>query len=157
MAGASSRVRNSISYSDGFGRVIQVKTETDAGPVPQRDSNGQIILGTNGLPLMTANPVDPRWVGTGWTIFNNKNLPVRIYEPFFTDRSTFEFDVRIGVSPIVSYDPRDRSVMVLNPNCTWSKVVFTPWKKELWGLNDTILISKCGCGCRRLFFTSSEN
>ena len=27
---------------------------------------------------------NPRWVGTGWTIFNNKGKPVRQYEPFFS-------------------------------------------------------------------------
>ena len=33
----------------------------------------------------TSGPVvDPRWVGSGWTIFNNKGKPVRQYEPFFS-------------------------------------------------------------------------
>jgi YD repeat-containing protein len=139
--GASSRVQQSISYSDGFERIIQLKAQTDPGPVPQRDSSGQIILGPNGLPLMTTNSVDPRWVCSGWTVFNNKNLPVRTYEPFFTDLSAFEFDVKIGVSPIVSYDPANRPIMTLNPDCTWSKVVFDPWRQESWDLNDTVLVA----------------
>ena len=50
---------------------------------PQRDANGEIIVGANGQPVMTANDVSPRWVGSGWTIFNNKGKPVRQYEPFF--------------------------------------------------------------------------
>ena len=37
--------------------------------------------------------VSPRWVGSGWTIFNNKGKPVRQYEPFFSDTHRFEFDV----------------------------------------------------------------
>ena len=41
-----------------------------------------------------ADDISPRWVGSGWTIFNNKGKPVRQYEPFFTDTHRFEFDVR---------------------------------------------------------------
>ena len=62
--------------------------------MPQRDANGEIIIGANGQPVMTGNDVSPRWVGSGWTIFNNKGKPVRQYEPFFTDTHRFEFDVQ---------------------------------------------------------------
>ncbi len=62
--------------------------------------------------------VSPRWVGSGWTIFNNKGKPVRQYEPFFTDTHRFEFDVRIGVSPVLFYDPVERVVATLHPNHT---------------------------------------
>ena len=37
--------------------------------------------------------LNPRWVGSGWTIFNNKGKPVRQYEPFFSATHRFEFDV----------------------------------------------------------------
>ena len=38
----------------------------------------------------TAVPVvSPRWVGSGWTIFNNKGKPVRQYEPFFSRHPRF--------------------------------------------------------------------
>ena len=49
--------------------------------------------------------VDPRWVGSGWTIFNNKGKPVRQYEPFFSASFDFEFDAIHGVSPTSVYDP----------------------------------------------------
>ena len=39
-----------------------------------------------------------RWVGSGWTVFNNKGKPVRQYEPFFDESHRSEFDARIGVS-----------------------------------------------------------
>ncbi|WP_411916336.1 RHS repeat-associated core domain-containing protein [Paenibacillus polymyxa] len=81
----------------------------------------------------------PRWVGSGWTVFNNKGKPVRQYEPFFTDTHRFEFDVRIGVSPVLFYDPVERVVATLHPNRTWEKVVFDPWRQETWDVNDTVL------------------
>ena len=54
--------------------------------------------------------VNPRWVGSGWTIFNNKGKPVRQYEPFFSDTLQFEFTKVVGVSSILFYDPVERVV-----------------------------------------------
>jgi hypothetical protein len=47
-------IQISFSYSDGFGREIQRKIPAEPGPVVDR---GPVI--------------NPRWVGSGWTIFNN--------------------------------------------------------------------------------------
>jgi RHS repeat-associated protein len=135
------KIQHSFSYSDGFGREIQKKIQAEAGPVPQRDAAGKIIVDANGQPVMTATDVSPRWVGSGWTVFNNKGKPVRQYEPFFTDRHAFEFDVKIGVSPVLFYDPVERVVATLHPNHTWEKVVFDPWRQETWDVNDTVLVT----------------
>jgi RHS repeat-associated protein len=135
------KIQHSFSYSDGFGREIQKKIQAEVGPVPTRDAAGKIILGADGQPQMTANDVSPRWVGSGWTVFNNKGKPVRQYEPFFTDTHRFEFDIRIGVSPVLFYDPVERVVATLHPNHTWDKVVFDPWRQETWDVNDTVLVA----------------
>jgi RHS repeat-associated protein len=131
------KIQVSFSYSDGFGREIQKKAQAEPGPVPGRDGAGHIIT-VDGQPQMTANDVSPRWVGSGWTVFNNKGKPVRHYEPFFTDTHRFEFDIRIGVSPILFYDPAERVVGTLHPNHTWEKVVFDAWKQATWDVNDTV-------------------
>jgi len=138
--GQQTKIQHSFSYSDGFGREIQKKIQAEPGPVPQRDGNGKIIVGADGQPVMTPNDVSPRWVGSGWTVFNNKGKPVRQYEPFFTDTHRFEFEVRIGVSPVLFYDPIERVVATLHPNHTWEKVVFDPWRQETWDVNDTVLL-----------------
>jgi Salmonella virulence plasmid 65kDa B protein/Insecticide toxin TcdB middle/C-terminal region/Insecticide toxin TcdB middle/N-terminal region len=140
-AGQESRILQTLGYSDGLGRTIQSKVLTEPGPVPQRDAKGNVILGPDGKPLMTTTPSNPRWVGTGWVVYNNKQLPVRQYEPFFTDLSAFEFDAQIGVSPTMFYDPLGRTVATLYPDHTWGKFVFKPWYSESWDQNDTILIS----------------
>ncbi len=110
--------QHSFSYSDGFGREIQKKIQAE----PE-----------------TINSVKgpPRWVGSGWTIFNNKGKPVRQYEPFFSDIHRFEFDAKIGVSPILFYDPVGRVVATLHPNHTFEKIVFDPWRQETYDVNDT--------------------
>ena len=133
------KIQVSFSYSDGFGREIQKKIQAEPGPVPKRDPITGRAITVDGQPVMTTDDVSPRWVGSGWTVFNNKGKPVRRFEPFFTDRHGFEFDVRIGVSPVRFYDPVGRVVGTLHPNHTWEKVVFDPWKQETWDVNDTII------------------
>jgi RHS repeat-associated protein len=123
--GQTTKIQIMFNYSDGFGREIQKKIQAEPGPV------------VDGGPL-----VDPRWVGSGWTIFNNKGKAVRQYEPFFSQLPKghqFEFGVQVGVSPILCYDPVDRVIATLNPNHTYEKVVFDPWHQDSWDANDTVL------------------
>lgn len=119
------KIQITFSYSDGFGREIQKKVQAEPGPLAE------------GGPI-----VSPRWVGSGWTIFNNKGKPVRQYEPFFSQladkRHQFEFGVQVGVSPILFYDPVERVVATLHPNDTYEKVVFTPWRQKTYDVNDTV-------------------
>ena len=114
------KIQLSFSYSDGFGREIQKKIQAEPGPVVE------------GGPV-----VNPRWVGSGWTIFNNKGKPVRQYEPFFSATHRFEFGVQVGVSPVLFYDPVERVVATLHPNHTYEKVVFDPWQQTTYDVNDT--------------------
>ncbi len=117
------KLHHNFSYSDGFGREIQKKMQAEPGATPNRPASGI------------------RWVGTGWTVFNNKGKPVRQFEPFFSDTHRFERDVRVGVSPILFYDPVGRIVATLHPNHTWRKVIFGPWRQETWDAADTVLIA----------------
>lgn len=87
-AGQHTALLHSFSYTNGFGRPIQHKMQAAPGPV---DDGGPVI--------------NPRWVGSSWTIFNNKGNPVRQYEPFFSETHTFEFGGTVGVSPVLFYDP----------------------------------------------------
>lgn len=135
--GLKSKIQISFTYSDGFGREVQKKIQAEPGPVPQRDAAGKIISGVDDQPVLTLNNVSPRWVGSGWTMFNNKGKPVRQFEPFFTDTHRFEFDVRIGVSPVLFYDPAERVIATLHPNHTYEKVVFDPWQQTTFDVNDT--------------------
>lgn len=131
------KIQLRFSYSDGFGREIQKKVQAEPGPVPRRDAAGSIIVGADGQPVLTAADARPRWVGSGWTIFTNKGKPVRQYEPFFTDTHRFEFAVRVGLSPVLFYDPAERVIATLHPNHTYEKVVFDPWQQTTYDVNDT--------------------
>jgi len=122
--GQGTRIQQALAYSDGFGRVLQRKALAAPGPV-----------GDGGADA------DPRWVASGWTIVNNKGLPVRQYEPFYTRTHRFEAAIQVGVSPIVCYDPAGRAVATVNPDHTWAKVAFDAWRQESWDACDTVLIA----------------
>lgn len=118
----SLKVHVNFAYSDGFGREIQHKVQAEPGAV-------EGVTGT----------VNPRWAGTGWTIFNNKGKPVRQYEPFFDDTHEFSFSSIRGVSPVVFYDAMERAVATLHPDHSWEKVIFDPWQQTSYDRNDTVL------------------
>ena len=112
--GERTKIQFGFVYSDGFGREIQTKTQASE---------------------------DSEWIGSGWTIFNNKGKPVRQFEPFFTHTHRFESDVRVGVSPVLFYDPIGRVAATLNPDRTWAKTSFEPWRKTTWEASDTVAVS----------------
>ncbi len=134
-------VQHAFSYADGLGREIQKKIQAEPGPVPIRDANGKIVVDEHNQPVQTAKAISPRWVGSGWTVFNNKGKPVRRFEPFFTDTHRFEFDLRIGVSLVLFYDPGERVVATLQPDHTWEKVLFDAWRQESWDGSDNLLVA----------------
>jgi RHS repeat-associated protein len=136
-AGQPPRIQLSFSYSDGFGREIQKKIQAEPGPAPSRAANGDIVLDAHNQPVLTAEAINPRWVASGWTIFNNKGSPVRQYQAFFSDTHRFEFGVRAGVSPVLFYDPLERVIATLQPNQTYRKVVFNAWQQATYDENDT--------------------
>ena len=109
-----SKVQLSFVYSDGLGREMQNKAQSEP------DS-------------LTA---DPRWVGTGTKIYNNKGKVVRQYEPFFSSSHKFNIE-QWGVSSTLFYDPLDRVIATLHPNHTYEKVVFDTWQHIIYDTNDT--------------------
>jgi RHS repeat-associated protein len=122
--GQTSRLAVDVSYADGLGREIQRKTQTEPGPLKE------------GVP-----PASPRWIGSGWTIFNNKGNPLRRYEPFFTATHEYEARRTEGMSSISLYDALQRVVATIHPDHSYEKVVLDPWKHATWDANDTALIA----------------
>ncbi|ROO86776.1 RHS repeat-associated protein [Actinocorallia herbida] len=120
--GTPTRIGFALDYSDGLGRIIQRKERSAPGPV------------------MDGGPVaDPRWTVSGWTVLNNKGLPVRTFEPFFSATHRFESGAAVGVGPVTFYDPLGRVVAVVHPDHTYEKLVFDPWRHLTWDRNDTVL------------------
>src|SRR5260370_15980771 len=120
--GAQTSIQLRLSYSDGFGRVAQAKARAAPGPLDPEDPASQIAT--------------PRWLTTGATIYNNKGLPVRKFEPFFAAVPAVAIEQR-RLSSTLLYDPAARVVAALHPNHTFQKAVFDAWQQETWDVNAT--------------------
>lgn len=117
-AGIPSKIQHAFTYSDGFGRESQTKVQAEPDP---------------------DNSTQPRWVGTGTTVYNNKGKAVQQFEPFFSDDHRYGIEQH-GVSPTLFYDPSERVVCTVHPNHTYEKVVFDAWQQTTWDSNDTLLL-----------------
>jgi RHS repeat-associated protein len=136
--GAGARWLDTYTYSDGFGRVIQAKVQAEPGPAPARDTTSGVLLAGQTLQA------NPRWVGTGRTIYDNKGNPVKQYEPFFSADSSYETEVQlvqIGVTPVLRYDPLSRLIRTDLPDGSNSKIEFDPWQQQTWDPNDSLHVT----------------
>lgn len=126
--GGTSRWMEARTYSDGFGREVLSKAK--AAP-------GEYDFEASGIPS-DGTITDPRWVGSGRTIFDNKGNPVLQYEPYFTNSVEYgDGAVQHGVSPTIHYDPLDRAVRTELPDGTETRVEFTPWEQHSFDAFDT--------------------
>ncbi len=85
---------------------------------------------------------DPRWVGTGRTVVDNKGNPVKQYEPFFSTTHEYEDDDELrlwGVTPLLHYDPLGRLIRTVFPDGSCARAEFTPWEQVSYDQNDNIL------------------
>lgn len=140
--GEETTVERSVTFLDGKGREVMTKEEVAPGPAPKRDPDtGDIVESENGLATERA---DPRWTGTGRTVFDNKGKPVKQYEPFFSASPRFEEEkelVERGVTPVMRYDPLGRLVRKDFPDGSFERVEFDAWGKTAFDRNDTVTSS----------------
>jgi RHS repeat-associated protein len=128
---ANSRWQESYAYSNGSGGVAMVKAQAHPGKAFKVNADGTKVEAES----------DPRWVGNGRTILNNKGKPVKQYEPYFSTTHEYEDDKvlrEIGVTPILYYDPVGRNIRTLFPNGTFARVEFNPWLQKVFDANDTV-------------------
>ena len=135
--------QTSYEYSGGLGQTLMVKVQAEDGEAFSRDTAGNLILGTDGKPIKAFTT--DRWVGNGRTIFNNKGLPVKQYEPYFSNTFAYEEEdelVLYGVTPVLHYDALGRNIRTDNPDGTFTKVEFDPWSQTSYDQNDTVADSQ---------------
>ena len=128
---ANPRWQESYAYSNGGGSVAMVKSQAHPGKALQIGEDGTVIE-------VVANP---RWVGNGRTILNNKGNPVKQYEPYFSPTHEYEDEAglrEIGVTPIHQYDAAGRRIRTLLANGTFTTVEFDPWMQRSFDANDTV-------------------
>ena len=128
---ANPRWQESYAYSNGGGGVAMVKAQAHPGKALKVNPDG----------TKAEVDADPRWVGNGRTVLNNKGKPVKQYEPYFSTTHEYEDEKvlrEIGVTPVLYYDPVGRNIRTLFPNGTSARVEFNPWLQKVFDANDTV-------------------
>ncbi|WP_194202037.1 SpvB/TcaC N-terminal domain-containing protein, partial [Glycomyces albidus] len=127
--------QESYAYFDGSGAAVMVKGRVAPGPALAWDPDTETA---------TEVDADPRWVGNGRTIVNNKGLPVKQYEPYFSTTSGYESEaalVELGVTAVPSYDPLGRVFRTDYPDGTHARTEIGPWRSASYDAGDTVLDS----------------
>jgi RHS repeat-associated protein len=148
-----------IEYSDGFGRLLQTRTQVedvifgDAAfggailPIAQREGHGGDVVG-----MMNRDRTAPNVVVSGWQVYDNKGRVVEKYEPFFAEGWLYQWeaDATKGQHATMVYDPRGRVIRTINPNGSEQRVIYgepvdlenperftpTPWEVYTYDAND---------------------
>ncbi len=120
--GEAPEIDHLLVHSDGAGREVQVKSLAEPGPL---EAGGPDVA--------------PRWIGSGWVVPDNKGNAVRQYEPFFSASADYELERKEGIASTMVRDALGRVVATLHPDRTWEKMVFSPWRTDAWGRDDTVL------------------
>jgi RHS repeat-associated protein len=111
-----------ISYTDGLGRVAMHKVQAADDP----------------------DTSDPRWIGSGKTVYNNKGKAVMQYEPYFSASAAYdpaEQAANLGVSSQMHYDPLGRVRRTDMPDGTFSYTIWDSWTQAVYDANDCCLSS----------------
>ena len=117
-------------YTDGLGNEIMTKTTAEDGlawKVSKSKKNPEEVFTNN------------RWLSSGKVLYNNKGLPVKQYEPWYSDTHEFTFEEELthyGVTPIMHYDPIGRLIQTDFPDGTTSRVEFDAWQQQNYDQND---------------------
>ena len=148
-----------VEYSDGFGRLLQTRTQAEDVVFGNLPFGGEV-----GLPAdrsvavgdaigQELTPEDlPRVVVSGWQIYDNKGRVVEKYEPFYSTGWDYVRPVEeeMGQKAIMFYDPRGQVIRTVNPDRSEQLVIYgipgdlsnpeefapTPWEAYTYDAND---------------------
>jgi hypothetical protein len=125
----------SLEYSDGFGRLLQARTQAEdvlfgdlvfgGAVLPDRQDDQQ---GTQrdvvGRPLGPAEP--PQVMVSGWQVYDNKGRVVEKYEPFFASSWDYAppIDGQYGQMVTMYYDALGRVIRTGNPDGSEQRVIY---------------------------------
>jgi RHS repeat-associated protein len=151
-----------IEYSDGFGRLIQTRTQgeeirfsvPDFGSDENILPNGQSVNVSKPAIIGTKNPdsSQPYVVVSGWQIYDNKGRVVEKYEPFFAEGWEYvqPLEEKNGQKVLLKYDPCGRVIKIINPDGSEQRTVYgipydlddpgkynpTAWETYIYDAND---------------------
>ncbi|MBL7792405.1 MAG: VCBS repeat-containing protein [Saprospiraceae bacterium] len=156
-----------IEYSDGFGRVVQTRTQAEeeifgdplfGGDILITDQNDKPGSKSDVICTINNNPNDPNVVVSGWQVYDNKGQVIEKFEPFFATGWDYQPPTLIqrGKSIRMEYDPRGQVIRTLNPDGSMQWVIYgtpialdtpgdfnpTPWEAYTYDANDLASLSR---------------
>jgi RHS repeat-associated protein len=150
-----------IEYSDGFGRLLQTRTQAEditfgdpvfGGAVLSANQDDQAGTRANVIGRQRTAQDLPNVVVSGWQIYDNKGRVVEKYEPRFSTGWDYAppTDAERGQKVTLYYDPRGHVIRMVNPDSSEQWVIFgvphaltdpdrftpTPWDAYTYDAND---------------------
>jgi RHS repeat-associated protein len=153
-----------IEYSDGFGRLLQTRTQADEVLFGTAPFGGDVLPadqsapGTGVVSGRRESEGAPNVIVSGWQMYDNKGRVVESYEPFFSVGFDYQpvRDEQLGRKSTMFYDPRGEVIRTLNPDGSEQRVVHgipvdlsnpdqfapTPWVAYSYDANDLAPVSQ---------------
>ncbi|WP_405820218.1 FG-GAP-like repeat-containing protein [Streptomyces sp. NBC_01390] len=158
VAGQRDEVIVSVVYSDGFGRLLQTRSQAEetlfgdpafgGGVIPVGD-----LTSTGDSTGRTRTPDSPdNVVVSGWQVYDNKGRVVQKYEPFFSAGYDYAppLDAQLGRKAVTFYDPHGRVERTVHPDGSEQRTVYgipadladpdrclpTPWESYTYDAQD---------------------
>ena len=154
-------VIETVEYSDGFGRLLQTRVQSEEIRFGDATFGGNILPGDQsdeagskrafaGLRNEDAN--NPNVLVSGWQVYDNKGRVVEKYEPFYAQGWSYAApgEAQLGQKAVMVYDPRGQVIHTLNPDGSEQRVIYgvpvdladperfgpTPWEAYTYDAND---------------------
>jgi RHS repeat-associated protein len=149
-----------IEYSDGFGRLVQARTQAEEVIFGQPVFGGELLPPVQAGQNTTKELVGqrngsqdhPNVLVSGWQIYDNKGRVVERYETFFSTGWAYQPPTReqAGQKVTMFYDPHGQVIRTLNPDGSEQQIIFgrpedlavperfspTPWEVYTYDAND---------------------
>lgn len=116
------QIRQTVAFSDGFGRELQTSVRFEAGEAWQRAGDGTLITEM----AQTSN----RWAVSGRTEYDNKGQAIRTYQPYFLNSWQWVKDDSAREDLYADshyYDPLGREREALTAKGYQRRTLYTPW------------------------------
>ncbi|WP_313627323.1 SpvB/TcaC N-terminal domain-containing protein [Kosakonia sp.] len=116
------QIRQTVVFSDGFGRELQTSVRFEAGEAWQRAGDGTLITEM----AQTSN----RWAVSGRTEYDNKGQAIRTYQPYFLNSWQWVKDDSAREDLYADshyYDPLGREREVFTAKGYLRRTLYTPW------------------------------
>ena len=116
-----------VEYSDGFGRLLQTRTQAEDMLFGSEGFGGEVIPAEPGslAPASIGRSAADDVAVSGWQVYDNKGRVVERYEPFFAHGFAYAppGDSELGQKAVIFYDPRGRAIRTANPDGSEELVV----------------------------------